>query len=140
MALSTGYGTTLWRKASDGSLTKIGGVSTITPPSSETEEAEVKELDGDGFKKSLPGLTNPGEVQVVLNFDPENEGHTQLIADRDAKTVNDYRITLPGASFGWDFKAWVKKYEVGELDGSTVIQATVTLRVTGPSTPGPITP
>lgn len=138
MARSTGFKTRFYMKGETGEWEQIAHVRSITPPEDETDEIELEELDGDGYKEFLLGLTDPGEATVTLNFDPENEGHLALIEAKESKEAKDFRIVLPSGTFGWEFKAFVRSFAVQEISGSEVIQAQVTLRITGSSAPKPI--
>lgn len=138
MARSTGFRTKFYMKNETGEWEQIAHVRSITPPEDETDEIELEELDGDGYKEFLLGLTDPGEATVVLNFDPENQGHQKLLEAKASKEAKDFRIVLPSGTFGWEFKAFVRGFAVQEIAASEVIQAQVTLRITGSSQPGPI--
>ncbi len=139
---NTGYKTKFQREKTGTPNTweTIAQVANIQPPSIETDEAEIEELDGDGFKRSLPGLSDAGEVKLTLNLDPENTEHNQLYQDALDKKVSKYRILFPGDAFGWTFSAWVKGYAPSEVTASDVMQVEATLRVTGKPTLGAIVP
>lgn len=139
MAELTGLKTKFQREAeATGTFEDIAQVASIQPPNLEADEVEIEELDGDGFMRSLPGLIDPGEVSLTVNFDPENEGHTKFYDDLLAQQLRKYRILFPG-DYGWTFTGWVKSYAPTDIEGSAIMQAEVTIRVTGAATLGPIT-
>ena len=51
------------------SLVKLAGVTSITPPSPEIEEVETTDLDATNrYRTFIPGMRDPGTVEVVMNY------------------------------------------------------------------------
>ena len=142
MSETTGLRTKFYREddAQSGTFVEIAQIASITPPQPEREVAEVDELDPPGdVKKKLPGIIDPGEVTVTLNFDPTNNGHLDLEQDFRDATPRQYRIKLPNG-YGWTFTGIVTAYSPQEIASGDVVQAEVTITLSGVYTFGQITP
>lgn len=131
MAETTGLRTKFYR-SEDGTLfEEIAQIASIQPPQPEREVAEVDELDPPGdVRKKLAGLIDAGEVVVTLNFDPTNQGHLDLEQDFRGGVPMHYRIKLPN-DFGWTFQGIVTAYQPQEITSGDVVQAQVTITLTG---------
>jgi hypothetical protein len=129
---STGLKTKFQREdVPAGTYTSVASVANISPPQSERDVAEVEDLDPeDQIKKKLPGLIDAGEVSLTLNFDPANAGHTALQTDFYAGVIKNYRILLPN-NYAWTFPGFVSAFSPSEISAGDVIQAEVTITVTG---------
>lgn len=139
MAETTGLRTKFYRSDDGTTWEEIAQIASIQPPQPEREVAEVDELDPPGdVRKKLAGLIDAGEVVVTLNFDPTNLGHIALEQDfRDAE-ARQYRIKLPN-NWGWTFTGIVTAYQPQEITSGDVVQAQVTITLTGVYTFGQIT-
>lgn len=141
MGETTGLKTKFYREddVTPGTYVEIAQIATITPPQPEREIVEVEELDPPGeVRKKLVGLIDAGEVTVTLNFDPTNTGHLDLEQDFRAGVAKQYRIKLPNG-YGWTFTALCTAYQPQEISAGDVVQAEVTLALTGVYTFGEIT-
>src|SRR5437764_982059 len=85
------------------------------PPETFTSLAEVSDHKGPGVKVSaeeatnqdslnntmefIPGMIDPGELDVTLNF-ADGTAYKQLLADAVARSVHNYRILFPAAASG----------------------------------------
>lgn len=131
MAETTGLKTKFYRSEDGTVWEEIAQVANITPPQPEREVAEVDELDPPGgIRKKLAGIIDPGEVSVTLNFDPENQGHLALEQDFRDGVARQYRIKLPNG-YGWTFTGIVTSYAPQEISSDEVVQAEVTISLTG---------
>lgn len=141
MAEVTGLTTKFYREgATAGTFEEIAQVASITPPQPEREVVEVDELDPPGqVRKKLVGLIDPGEVSLTLNFDPTNTGHLALEQDFRDGVAKQYRIVLPN-NYGWTFTGIVTAYQPQEISSNEVVQAEVTIALTGVYQFGQITP
>ena len=139
MAETTGLRTKFYRSEDGMIFTEIAQIASIQPPQPEREVAEVDELDPPGdVRKKLPGIIDAGEVVVTLNFDPENQGHLALEQDFRDGAPHQYRIKLP-TNWGWTFTGIVTAYQPQEITSGDVVQAQVTITLTGVYTFGNIT-
>lgn len=136
----TGIKTKFYREgATQGTFEEVAQVASITPPQPEREVVEVDELDPPGgVRKKLVGLIDAGEVSLTLNFDPTNTGHLDLEQDFRDGVAKQYRIKLPNG-YGWTFSALCTAYQPQEISAGDVVQAEVTLALTGVYTFGEIT-
>lgn len=138
MAISTGVGTKFQVEgATTGTFVDLANVVSVTPPSVEVDDVEVESLDPeDGFKQYMPGLLDSKEVSLNINFDAQDTGHTALIADLNSRAIKQYKILLPdGAS--WTFSGFIKGFKPSEIQAGDIMQAEVTIRVTGKPTFAP---
>ena len=100
-AATIGYGSTL--KKGDGAtpeiFTTIAEVFSIEPPSQESDDVEVTNLDSLGrMKEYIAGMGEPGELSFEMNFLPTNatqDATTGLIADRVSGIVQNFQIEFP---------------------------------------------
>lgn len=132
MAETTGLRTKFYRRGDDGgTFEEIAQIASIAPPQPERETVDVDELDPPGdVRKKLSGLIDAGAVTLTLNFDPENDGHLALHEDFLDGGARQYRIKLPN-NFGWTFTGLVTAYQPQEITSGDVVQAQVTITLTG---------
>jgi len=131
MAETTGLRTKFYRSQDGTTWEEIAQIASIQPPQPEREVAEVDELDPPGdVRKKLAGLIDAGEVVVTLNFDGSNTGHIALEQDFRDGTAKHYRIKL-ATGFGWTFQGIVTAYQPQEITSGDVVQAQVTITLTG---------
>ncbi|MCK9326634.1 MAG: hypothetical protein M0P69_14180 [Bacteroidales bacterium] len=117
--------------ATAGTFEEIAQIASIAPPQPERETVDVDELDPPGeVRKKLVGLIDAGEASLTLNFDPTNTGHLDLEQDFRTGEAKQYQIELPNGH-GWTFSAFCTAYQPQEISASEVIQAEVTLVLTG---------
>lgn len=110
-----------------GSLTKISDV-----------ELGIEELDAttlaDLYKKSEPGLIEPGEISFEGYFDGSDAGQVALLAalGADAQAMS---ITFPNSAGTWSFNAWVKTLKpVGDAEVNGKIAFSGSLKISGQPT------
>lgn len=137
--------------AAFGTLLKIGDGT--TPTEVFATVAEVKEIGGPsleletvdvtshssagGWREFVGTLLNGGEVELTLNFVPDNptqDASTGLIADMVARTKRNFQLVFPDvAATTWDFTALVTGFEItSAVDGA--LEAECTLQITGAPT------
>lgn len=135
MAEKLGLGTQFQREgATPGTYETIAQVASITPPQIEADDVEIEDLDPvDDYKKYLPGLLDGGEVSLTLNFDGSTAGHTALLGDANSRTTKNFKIVLPDTA-AWAFSGYVKGFAPQEITAGEVMQAEVTIKVTGKPT------
>lgn len=110
-----------------GYLTKIGNV-----------ELSVEELDAttlaDLYKKSEPGLIEPGEIPIEGWFDSSDAGQTALFASLGSD-AEAYTIEFPNSAGSWSFNAWLKTIKrVGDAEVNGKIAMSGTLKISGQPT------
>jgi hypothetical protein len=95
-----GYGTTFtWDSDPVGELTRIGPVNITIAKQDSTNLGAT-----DAFKTVLPGLLDPGDVELEGWFRPGDTGQAGMLADMLSRTVKAFIITFPTAisSSTWD--------------------------------------
>lgn len=137
-AATIGYGSKL--KRGDGgtpeTFTAIAEVFSIEPPSQESDDVEVTNLDSPSrMKEYIAGMGEPGEVSFEMNFLPTHatqDATTGLIADRVSGDVKNWQILFSdAASTTATFAGYVKSFQ-GSLAVSDRLTASCTIKVTGP--------
>src|SRR3990172_5549661 len=102
------FGTTLTRAGS-----AIAEITNIGSPKLSAGEIDVTSMDSaDGFKESIQGLRDGGEVPIEGNFiASDTNGQIGLVTDFNAGTVQSFVITYPDGTT-WTFSAYVKSFEL----------------------------
>ena len=80
-----------------GTWTTIAEALSIDGPDIQGSEVDVTNMDSPGLNREfIPGLTDPGGVDVSCNWIPSNSLQQQLLTDLQANppTVRNYRIRL----------------------------------------------
>lgn len=96
MAKYTGFGTILRREdtPASGTFTAIGQIINITPPQYSRDAIDVTDQDSaDGYKESIGGLCDAGNISIELNYDPAM--HNSLLDDLDTAAAIKYELELP---------------------------------------------
>jgi predicted secreted protein len=110
--------------------TTIPEVKSFTGPGGSASVIDVTDLSSAAKEKRM-GLADEGQLQLTINYLPDNEVHQDLRADRAARTRTPFRIVFTDDNVTqWDFDAFVTGFSVsGAVDG--VVEAQVTLEITG---------
>lgn len=130
MAKSNSVGTKLLvNKKAVGGLKTIGGVEISA------DSIDVTDLGNtDGYRESLPGFKDGGEVTVSGFLDGEDEGQEECLTLMNSGEVVPCEIVFP-AKIGktWSFNAGVTKYATNaDLEDAVAFEAT--LKVSGKPT------
>lgn len=130
MAKSNSVGTKLLvNKKAVGGLTTIGGVEISA------DSIDVTDLSNtDGYRESLPGFKDGGEVTVSGFLDGEDEGQEECLTLMNSGEVVPCEIVFP-AKIGktWSFNAGVTKYATN-ADLEDAVTFETTLKVSGKPT------
>lgn len=108
----------------------IPDVKAFNGPSGSAAEQDTTDLSATA-KTVRMGLQDWGELQLTLNYRPDNTYHAYLLSLKSSRASNLFRIhfTDPGSTI-WQFSGYVKGIAIsGAVDG--VIEAEVTIRITG---------
>lgn len=110
-------------------FTAVAEVFSITPPVFRRDVVDATHMgSAERFREFIPGLIDPGEVTIQLNFDPGGSAQTSLFAKLNTGASN-YRITYPDATI-WTFSAFMTGFNNDDpLDGK--LTATATFKLTG---------
>lgn len=112
-------------------FTDLAEVVTITPPALQRTGVDATHMASpDRWREYIPGLKDPGEVSVVLNFIPGNSSQDVLFLAFEAEIPSNWRITFPNAEI-WAFAAYCTGITTTvPLDDKMTM--TATFRVSGP--------
>lgn len=133
-----GWGGEVWLHNGT-ALTELKQVVSFGLPEDETDEVEVTHLKSPQKRREfIAGLTDGGEVEVVLNYRPGSDTDALIRAARAAGNARAVRFIIPDedGTPGWqvDTTAIVRRYARGEVAAEDKIEATMTLRITGAQT------
>lgn len=111
-------------------FTTIANVTSIEGPGIEREEIDVTAHDTENnFMEFVPGLVDPGEVEIEVNYDPSE--HDALVADFDDNEPRNWRLVFPDAdATTWQFSAFLSEFSP-EAPVDDKLAASMTFKVTG---------
>ncbi|MDD9266052.1 phage tail tube protein [Paenibacillus sp. GCM10023248] len=122
----------------------IASITSITPPEMQSDSIDVTTLSSPGgYKESIPGFKDAGEVSVVGFFDPSDTlGQMALYNAFNNGTNDSYAIIFPPAlGASWNFTGGVTGFKTTgvEVEGAIGFEATIKVSgapslVTTPST------
>lgn len=123
--------------ASPVTYTSMANVTSISGLGGQKGDIEITNFDSLA-KEFLTGLEDPGQVQVEINYSPDDTTQDELWALKDSGALRTWRIQLSGASPApyFAFTATVQQFQVN-FQTDDVVRATVTLRVSGAITKSP---
>lgn len=118
-------------------FTTIPGVKSIQAPSLRQDFVDVTDLDSPGGEEEfIPSMLRKGNVQLNMNFAPEDARMIAFKTSRDGKLLEEYVIVFPTANkYYWRFSAYVEEIAPQAQVGG-VLEATVSLKVSGAITDG----
>jgi hypothetical protein len=132
-----GYQTFLQRGdgAAPENFNNIIEITSIKGPGAKVDMKDATSMSSPSqTKECIPGLEDPGQVQLTANWVPGDPQHALILADKSNKTLKNWKIVLP-AQIGktWSFAGYVSAFEPDyPLDDKIV--TTITIDITGPST------
>lgn len=129
-----GYGSTFtWDGDPVGELTRIGDVNLTIAKQDSTNLAPAN-----AFKTILPGLIDPGDVEIEGWFTPSDTGQAGMIADMLTRTVKAFIIAFPTSisTSTWTGNAYVMAFATREITNEGIIPWSATISITGKPTLG----
>ncbi len=111
--------------------TDIPEVKSFSGPGGSAAVIDVTDLSSSAKEKRM-GLSDEGQLQLTINYIPDNTVHQALRSDRAARSKVPFKITFTDATPAttWSFFAYVTGFSVsGAVDG--VVEGQVTLEITG---------
>src|SRR4051812_18053354 len=94
---SAAYGTKFQTNAT-GSFVTIAEVTSIGGPGRSTKKIDVSNMDSPGaVEEFVLGMINSGEVELGLNFLPNDTTQKQVNTDFDARTLRSFKIIWSNA-------------------------------------------
>lgn len=131
-AADIGYGTTFtWHSQLIGEITRIGSVSLTLG------KVEATTLDSpNSYKEYLPGLIDPGEIELEGWLDPDDAGQALLLSDLNDRSEQAWVITFTAAisSATWEGNGYVVAFSAGEATPEGLVPFTATIAITGKPT------
>lgn len=129
-----GHGTLFERGNGDDpeTFTTLHEVVAFDAPDEQSDNIEVTHYESPkATKEYISGLTEGGEASFTVNYNPaQYSTHTQIIADKVAKTTQNYRFVLPDSLEKWTFPGFVTGTKLLS-DPNEAQQLQVTLKVAG---------
>lgn len=112
-------------------FTDVAEVVSITPPAMSRTSVEATHLKSpNGWQQFIAGIKDGGEASFTLNWQP---AANDVMATAFNAEAGNYRITFPnGVNLRW--AGFFLNYTMPELTVDGVMQATVTVKVTGAAT------
>lgn len=112
---------------------ELAEVIAVTPPNQQVDDVEVTHMQSpDRTREYIPGLNEPGEASIEMNWIAGSATDEFLIGLRLSGDRRDVRITWPNLTT-WTFLGHVKGYEpVTPIDDRQTV--TATLKVDGANT------
>jgi len=133
---SLGYSSSFSIQAenSPDNMVDIAEVTNITPPSFSLDQIDVTHMASpNGTREFIPGLIDPGEASLDINFVPGNASDLRiqelLNLTGSAVRSRQMRITFPN-HVTWTFQGVVTGYEP-TVPVDDKMAATITIKVTG---------
>lgn len=135
MAVVESQGTTLGVDdvgASPVAYTTVGNVVDVTGlRGGQATVIDVSNL-GSTAREKLMGLPDEGQVQLTLQYDPDDTGQTELETARDNRTRKSFQITMndgsPATTF--TFNGYVLTFGV-DFAVDQVVQSSITIEIDG---------
>jgi len=124
-AANIGYGTTFtWHAVVVGEVTKIGSVNLTVSKQDGTTLASP-----DYYKEVIPGLIDPGDVEIEGWLDPDDAGQVLLMTDMNARTEQAWIITFPvGISSAiWNGNGYCFGFSAGDASPEGLVPFTATI-------------
>ena len=128
-----GFGVHLARGdgASPEVFTNIAELTDLSTPSMTKDQVEATHTDSpDGFREFIPGLKDGGEFTATCNFVSGNATQNNISGGAlhdfiNESTPRNWRITFPGGTDVWTFKAVITGYTI-----STPMEDRMTIELT----------
>jgi hypothetical protein len=87
-------------------FSEVAEVTSITPPAFVRDTPDATHMQSpEKFREFIPGLRDPGECSIMINFIPGGFGQQAMINAFMDDTTTNYRIEYPNAEI-WDFQAY----------------------------------
>lgn len=108
----------------------IPEIKSFSGPGGSASVIDVTDLSSTAKEKRM-GLADEGQLQLTINYIPDNTVHMALRADRASRAKTPFQILFTDVGLTtWSFNAYVTGFNVsGGVDG--VVEAQVTLEITG---------
>lgn len=109
---------------------QVAEVTSITPPAFMRDTPDATHMQSpDKFREFIPGLRDPGECSITINFIPGSPTQDAMMLQFTSDAIEHFRIEYPNLET-WDFSGYCVGFapEV-PLDGK--MSATCRFKLTG---------
>lgn len=109
---------------------EIPEVKQFSGPSGSASVIDVSDLGSSAREKRM-GLPDEGQLQLTINYRPDNEIHAGMRTARESRTLEQFRITYTDAgATTHTFSGYISGFALsGAVDG--VVEAQVTIEISG---------
>lgn len=91
-----GWGSEFFLAKADGTLLELDEVTAVALPEEATDDVEVTHMKSPGRRKEYkPGLIEPGDGQVELNYIPGSPTDALIREAQNSGAVRAFKTTLP---------------------------------------------
>ena len=109
---------------------RIKEITEFAPPEINYDEVDVTSHDTNGWKRSIPGLKEVGDVEFSFLYDDADTIHTGLYSLYTNRTIARWAFEIPESTAGkytrYEFKAWVKGYKLeAPMDDKKTVSITL---------------
>lgn len=128
-----GYGSTIEVETSAGSgvYTKLGEVTSITPPNEKVDQIDVTHMESPNrTREFIQGLIDPGEMSLDINYVPGGSTDDFIIAWRLAGESRSVKLTFPSSAAVWTFPAFILGF-TPTMGVAEALKAALSLKVAG---------
>lgn len=128
--VTPGKGTTL-KVSVSGTPTLIGQIQSITPFTATGEAVETTDLD-QTWKSYIGSILDGGTLTFVLNWDADNSMHGTVWTKFTGQAVESFTVTFVNAGASTAaFSGVITGFNIGAAQTNNIVQATITVKVTG---------
>ena len=127
-----GYGTTFtWHAELVGELTRIGSITLTTTKVDATTLGTA-----DSYKEYIPGLIDPGDLDIEGWLDPDDTGQKLLLTDLNARTEQAWIITFTTAlsSAVWNGNGYCIGFSAGDATPEGMVPFTAKIALSNKPT------
>ena len=108
-------------------ITSVNGVSISVTKVDSTSLGSANH-----YKEILPGLLDPGDVEIEGIFVPSDPGQFALLTDMNSRTARAFTITFPTAMAAtWTGTAYVTAFSTGPTTSEGMVTFSATLSIVG---------
>ena len=94
--------------AGSGVYFRIGEVTNLPPPNQTADSQQFTHMESPGgVHEFRPGLIDPGDQNLEVNYIPGGTAHADLMTDLADDDAHKYKITFPGGTETVIFTAFV---------------------------------
>jgi hypothetical protein len=112
-------------------FTDMAQVRSIGDLGGDSGEIDTTDLSSTA-KEYLMGLPDNGDLQLTLAWDPADARHVAMFTRETTQSLNNYKIVMSDTgAFTWAFSAYVKSFKITGMTPDSLIEAQVTLRISG---------